>query len=186
MPVSDYVISFAADVIGVFLGAGLGYILGLQQQRKFDREKDDRLRRELRDALKNELVYVITELGILPPKSSEIFSTLAFDPVFLELPTFTSIVNSGQLLLLDTDLVSSLRELNTEIHEHNLAQTSFFVVGGTMNAEEFASHSPNLNKIAGGEKEEKANGRLEALLKVIVSRRKTIVTHAESLIKKLA
>jgi hypothetical protein len=167
LAISDYVISFLADVVGVLLGASLGYLLGLRQQRKIDTERREETKRELKDALKDELVYVQKEVRDEPKSPSEVFGDLAFSPVFLDLPTFTSIVNSGQLLLLDVGIVRSLRELNKEIHEHNIAQTTFLAV--------IASTS-----------QEKPSGRMASVLKVILSRRETIVQQTEKLIQKLS
>jgi hypothetical protein len=113
MAISDYIISFVADLIGVLLGVWLGYLLGLRQQRTIDSEKDSRRRVELGEALRNELAYVSKEVGRRSEGSSGFFNDLAFTTVYLDLPTFTSIVNSGQLLLLDQVLIRSLRELNT-------------------------------------------------------------------------
>jgi hypothetical protein len=185
MGLPDYILSFLADVVGVLLGAWLGYMFGLRQQRRIDNERAVRMKRELKDALKNELVYMLKELGDQPGESSEVFSELAFNPVFLDLPTFTSIVNSGQLLLLDAELVRSLRELNTEVHEHNIAQAAFLAVNGAMDAAEFASHLAEFKRILAG-KDEKPNGRLGSLLNVVLGRRETIVREAQELIKSLS
>ncbi|HYB04383.1 MAG TPA: hypothetical protein VED17_07970, partial [Nitrososphaerales archaeon] len=105
MPISDDLASFAADVVGVLLGAFLGYLLGLRQQRKIDEERDSKRRNELREALRAELVYMEKEVARKSETSSELFSPLLFNMVYLDMPTFTSIVNSGQLLLLDSELV---------------------------------------------------------------------------------
>jgi hypothetical protein len=185
MAISDYIISFLADVVGVLLGALLGYLLGLRQQRKIDDERSAKMKRELKDALKDELAYVLKEVGNQPKSSSEIFGDLAFSPVFLDLPTFTSIVNSGQLLLLDAELVRSLRELNKDIHEHNIAQTTFLAVGAATNSAEFASHSEEFKRILAGA-DEKSSGRLGNVLKVILSRREIIIQETEGLIQKLS
>ena len=176
MAISDYVISFLADVIGVLLGASLGYWLGLRQQRKIDSEKREEMKRELKGALKDELVYVQKEVRDEPKSPSEIFG-LAFSPVFLDLPTFTSIVISGQLLLLDAGLVRSLRELNKEIHEHNIAQTAFLAVGTSL-LEGF--------KRTGEGAGEKPSGRIASVLKVVLTRRETIIQQTEKLIQKLS
>ena len=177
MAISDYVISFSADVIGVLLGASLGYLLGLRQQRKIDSERREDTKRELKNALKDELVYVQKEVRDEPKSPSEIFGELAFSPVFLDLPTFTSIVNSGQLLLLDAGLVRSLRELNKEIHEHNIAQTTFMAVGTSL--------LEGFKKTPAGAGD-KPNGRIDSLLKVALTRRATIIQQSEKLIKELS
>ena len=177
MAISDYVISFLADVIGVLLGASLGYLLGLRQQRKIDTERREETKRELKDALKDELAYVQKEVRDEPKSPSEIFGELAFSPVFLDLPTFTSIVNSGQLLLLDAGLIRSLRELNKEIHEHNIAQTTFMAVGTSLLEGFKRTHEGA---------DEKPSGRMVSVLKVILSRRETIVQQTEKLIQKLS
>jgi hypothetical protein len=174
--ISEYVISFLADVIGVLIGASLGYLLGLRQQRKIDSEKREEMKRELKGALKDELVYVQKEVRDEPKSPSEIFG-LAFSPVFLDLPTFTSIVNSGQLLLLDAGLVRSLRELNKEIHEHNIAQTTFMAVGTSL-LEGFKKTHEGAD--------EKPSGRIASVLKVVLTRRETIVQQTEKLIQKLS
>ena len=176
MAISDYVISFLADVIGVLLGASLGYLLGLRQQRKIDSEKREEMKRELKGALKDELVYVQKEVRDESKSPSEIFG-LAFSPVFLDLPTFTSIVNSGQLLLLDAGLVRSLRELNKEIHEHNIAQTTFMAVGTSL-LEGFKKTAESA--------EEKPSGRIASVLKVVLTRRETIIQQTEKLIQTLS
>ena len=177
MAIPDYIISFSADVIGVLLGASLGYLLGLRQQRKIDGEKREETKRELKGALKDELVYVQKEVRDEPKSPSEIFGELAFSPIFLDLPTFTSIVNSGQLLLLDAGLVRSLRELNKEIHEHNIAQATFMAVGTSL-LEGFKKTDEGAD--------EKPSGRIASVLKVVLTRRETIVQQTEKLIQKLS
>jgi len=174
--ISDYVISFLADAVGVLIGASLGYLLGLRQQRKIDSEKREETKRELKDALKDELIYVQKEVRDAPKSPSEIFGH-AFNPVFLDLPTFTSIVNSGQLLLLDAWLVRSLRELNKEIHEHNIAQTTFLAVGTSL-LEGFKRTSEGAD--------EKPSGRIGSLLNVVLTRRETIVQQTEKLVQELS
>ena len=176
MAISDYVISFLADVIGVLIGALVGYLLGLRQQRKIDSEKREQTKHELKDALKDELIYVQKEVRDAPKSPSEIFGH-AFNPVFLDLPTFTSIVNSGQLLLLDAWLVRSLRELNKEIHEHNIAQTTFLAVGTSL-LEGFKRTSEGAD--------EKPSGRIGSLLNVVLTRRETIVQQTEKLVQELS
>jgi hypothetical protein len=177
LAISDYVISFLADVVGVLIGASLGYLLGLRQQRKIDTERREETKRELKDALKDELAYVQKEVRDEPKSPSEIFGELAFSPVFLDLPTFTSIVNSGQLLLLDAGLIRSLRELNKEIHEHNIAQTTFMAVGTSLLEGFKRTHEGT---------DEKPSGRIASVLKVVLSRRETIVQQTEELIQKLS
>jgi len=134
------------------------------------------VKRELKGALKDELVYVQKEVRDEPKSPSEIFG-LAFSPVFLDLPTFTSIVNSGQLLILEAELVRSLRELNKEIHEHNIAQTTFFAVGTSL--------LEGFKKTPAGAGD-KPNGRIDSLLKVVLTRRATIIQQSEKLIKELS
>ena len=145
----------------------LGYLLGLRQQRKIDTERREERKHELKDALKDELAYVQREVGDQPKTPSEVFGELAFNPVFLDLPTFASIVNSGQLLLLDVGLVRSLRELNKEINEHNIAQTTFLAVSASAS-------------------QEKTSGRIASVLKAILGRRESIIHQTEKLIQKLS
>jgi hypothetical protein len=174
---SEDAISFVANVIGVLLGAFLGYLLGLRQQRKIDYERDQKKKRELIEALKVELNYIVTETVQKPVTGSEIFDQLNFDVIVFDLPAFTSIVNSGQLLLLDSSTVAALRELNTEIHEHNTAQAIFLGVAG--------SNSDRLNAIAEN-RDPEAKGRLGALLKVILTKRDGIAEKARKLIQDMS
>lgn len=184
LPISDDIISFAADVVGVLLGAFLGYLLGLRQQRKIDEERDERKRIELKDALRTELVYIEKEVTNEPETWSELFNPVRFNIVFLDMPTFTSIVNSGQLLLLDSELVKSLSELNSEVHEHKVAQTIFASVGGSQSPAELGSHLKEFEKII-DDPSQQTNDRLAVLLKVVVAKRKIISHHARELIQKL-
>jgi len=169
---SEDAISFVANVVGVLLGAFLGYLLGLRQQRQIDSERDQKKKRELIEALKVELGYIVTNVAQKPVGSSELFDQFDFDVIILELPTFTSIVNSGQLLLLDPSTVTALRELNTEIHEHNTAQTIFLAAA--------AATSDRVNTIP------EAKGRLGVLLKVILSKREGIAEKARILIQDIS
>ena len=107
MAVSDDLVLFVADVIGVLLGAWLGYLFGVRQQRRIEAEKEAARRIELIEALKDEVAYVSREVRTHPKSSSERVVELDFSTVYLDLPTYTSIVNSGQLLLLDSKLVHS-------------------------------------------------------------------------------
>ena len=174
---SEDAISFVADVLGVLLGAFLGYLLGLRQQRKIDNERDQKKKRELIEALKVELDYIVAEVTQKPVKGSELFGQLNFDVIILDLPMFTSIVNSGQLLLLDSRTVAALRELNTEIHEHNTAQAIFLGVAG--------SNSDRLNAIEEN-RDAEAKGRLGVLLRVILTKRDGIAEKARKLSQDLS
>ena len=184
MSFSDDFISFAADVIGVLLGALLGYLLGLRQQRKIDQEKDDRKRAELKAALRAEIGDIQKELDKEPLVYSELFKSIRFDLVFLDMPTFTSVVNSGQLLLLDPELIRSLRELNNEVHEHNTAQSIFAGVSGTQSPEEMSPHMKEFERVL-DDPSQQTNDRLAGLLKVVVEKRKTISRQARLLIDSL-
>ena len=121
MAISDVFLDPIADLVGALLGVFLGYWLGFRQQRRIDSEKDQKKRKEMMQALGVELRYLVDEVTRKSPGPSGFFGTLNFNILFLDLPTFTSIVNSGQLLLLDSNTVRSLRELNGEIHEHDIA-----------------------------------------------------------------
>jgi hypothetical protein len=184
LAISDDIVSFSADVVGVLLGALLGYLLGLRQERKIDREKDDRKRTELRAALRAEIGDIQQELAKEPLVYSELFKSIRFDFVFLDMPTFTSIVNSGQLLLLGPELIKSLRELNNEIHEHNTAQTIFAGVSGTQSPEELNSHMKEFERTL-KDPSQQTNDRLAEVLKVVVAKRKTISQLARLLIDEL-
>jgi hypothetical protein len=184
LAISD-IISFSADVVGVLLGALLGYLLGLRQERKIDREKDDRKRTELKAALRAEIGDIQRELAKEPLVYSELFQSVRFDFVFLDMPTFTSIVNSGQLLLLDPELIRSLRGLNNEIHEHNTAQSIFAGVNATQSPEELNAHMKEFERVL-KDPSQQTNDRLAAVLKVVVAKRKAISQQARVLIDNLS
>ena len=173
-----------ADVVGVLLGAFLGYLLGLRQQRKIDEERDSKRRNELREALRAELVYTEKEVAKKSEMSSELFSPLLFNTVYLDMPTFTSIVNSGQLLLLESELVQLLRKLSSEVHEHNIAQSIFAGVSATQNPTELSSHMQEFAKVL-EDPTQQTDDRLAVLLKVVVAKRKRISQQARELIQKL-
>lgn len=183
MPISDDVISFIANVVGVLIGAFLGYLLGLRQQRILDNERDEKTRKDLITALKDELTYLVTEVTKKPTLSSELFGSLNFDVVFLDLPTFTSIVNSGQLLLLNLDIVRGLRDLNTQVHEHNFAQGVFVGIAGSRTLSE--SDSAQLNAALQSPDTE-TRSRVGQLAKVVIGKRQSIALKAQELIQKLS
>lgn len=186
MAVSDEIISFVADVVGVLLGALLGYLLGLRQERKIDQEKEDRKRIELKAALRAEIGDMVKELAKEPEVSSELFGHIKFDVVLtLDMPTFTSIVNSGQLLLLDSKLVRLLRQLNSEVHEHNTVQSIFAGVVGTQSPEEMNSHVKEIEKVL-EDPSQQTNDRLAGVLKVVAAKRKAIAQQAKVLIQNLS
>jgi hypothetical protein len=174
---SDDAISFVANVVGVLLGAFLGYLLGLRQQRQIDNERDQKKKRELVEALKVELNYIVTEVTQKPLTSSGLFDQLNFDVIFLDLPTFTSIVNSGQLLLLNSSTVAALRELKTRIHEHNTAQAIFLGVSG-FNSDRLTTTVEN--------RDPAVKGRVGELLKVILAKRDDIAERARKLIQDIS
>lgn len=182
---AEDVISFVADVAGVLVGAFLGYLLGLRQQRKIDSERDEKKRDELTEALRAELEYLVKEVTAKSLASSGVFGSLNFDVVVLDLPTFTSIVNSGQLLLLDMDIISELRELNTKVHEHNTAQAIFLGVGGALSSTASARNSDELNAMLESPNEE-VDSRLGGLLRLIIHKREEIAQSARKLIQDLS
>lgn len=184
MPISDDIVSFLADLVGVPLGAFLGYLLGLRQQRQIDSERDDRRRQELKSALKAELEYLVREISDRSESSSEFFRPLPFNVLFLDLPTFNSIVNSGQLLLLDSRLVHSLRELNSEVHEHNVVQYVFAGVGLSTSSDEFALQSQEFKRIIANA-DSVSDSRLGGLLKVVIDKGTIIVKKPNELIQEL-
>jgi hypothetical protein len=188
-----------AELVGALLGVFLGYLLGFRQQRKIDSEKDQKKRKELMQALKEELLYLVGEVTRKSSGPSGFFGSLNFDMIFLDLPTFTSIVNSGQLLLLELNIVRSLRELNREVHDHNIAQGVF--AGVVASAEGIARIprnliSPSSSEVAGSNTQElkmilqnpemEATSRLGGLLKLIVKKRKNIAQKAQELIGDLS
>jgi len=185
LAISDDIISFAADVVGVLLGALMGYLLGLRQERKIDREKEDRKRTELKTALRAEIGDIEKELAKEAEPSTELFKSIRFDLAFLDMPTFTSIVNSGQLLLLDSELIRLLREFNGSIHEHNTAQSIFAGVIGTQSPEEMSSHMKEIEKVT-DDPSQQTNDRLAGVLKVVLAQRKTISRQAKVLIQNLS
>jgi hypothetical protein len=185
LSIADDAVSFAANVVGVLLGALLGYLLGLRQQRKIDIERDVKRKNELVEALKAELRYLVGEITGTSAETSGFFGSVPFNFVSLDLPTFTSIVNSGQLLLLDPDTIRLLRELNTEMHEHNIAQAIFVGVGGSQNSTEISKNSDELKSLLENPQLE-ATSQFGGLLKVIMKKRKTIAEKAEELIRQLS
>lgn len=185
LALSDYAIQFVSDVVGVLIGAWLGYLFGLRQQRQIDAENERRRRAELREALKDELAYVSKEVRTRSDSISGRVVELDFSTVYIDLPTYTSIINSGQLLLLDSELIRSLRELNTQVHAHNTAQTVFVGVSESMSPAAFAAHAEECRKVLADPKLETSD-RLAGLLKVIVSKREIIAQEAEATIKELS
>jgi len=180
-----------AELVGALLGVFLGYLLGFRQQRKLESQKDQKTRKELMQALKAELLYLIGEVTRKASGPSDfLFGSLNFDTIFLDLPTFTSIVNSGQLLLLELNIVHSLRELNGEVHEHNIAQGVFAGVVGSagrlsINAQLNTQETEELKMILQNPEME-ATSRLGGLLKLIVKKRKNIAQKAQELIGDLS
>ncbi len=167
------------------MGAFMGYLLGLRQQRKIDTERDDKTRLELIEALKEDLNDLVKEVMRKLTSTSGLFGSLDFNFVSLDLPTFTSIVNSGQLFLLDLDIVRRLRELNSEIHEHNILQSIFAGVAGPLSSKESLPNPEELKAVL-----ENPNavveGQLVPLLKVVISKRNSIAQKAQELIRKLS
>ena len=190
LAISEVLYDPIAELVGALLGVFLGYLLGFRQQRKLESEKDQKTRKELMQALKAELLYLI-EVTSKPSGTSDfLFGSLNFDTIFLDLPTFTSIVNSGQLLLLELNIVHSLRELNGEVHEHNIAQGVFAGVVGSagrlsINAQLNTQETEELKMILQNP-EMKATSRLGGLLKLIVKKRKNIAQKAQELIGDLS
>jgi hypothetical protein len=181
-----------AELVGALLGVFLGYLLGFRQQRKLESEKDQKTRKELMQALKAELLYLIGEVTRKSSGPSDfLFGSLNFDTIFLDLPTFTSIVNSGQLLLLESNIVHSLRELNGEVHEHNIAQGIFAGVVGSagrlsINTQELNTQETEELKMILQNPEMETTSRLGGLLKLIVKKRKNIAQKAQELIGDLS
>jgi len=190
LAISEVLYDPIAELVGALLGVFLGYLLGFRQQRKLESEKDQKTRKELMQALKAELLYLVGEVTRKSSGPSDfLFGSLNFDTIFLDLPTFTSIVNSGQLLLLDSNIVHSLRELNGEVHEHNIAQGVFAGVVGSagrlsINAQLNTQETEELKMILQNPEME-TTGRLGGLLKLIVKKRKNIAQKAQELIDSL-
>jgi len=191
MAIPEVFVDPIAELVGALLGVFLGYLLGFRQQRKLESEKDQKTRNELMQALKAELLYLVGEVTRKSSGPSDfLFGSLNFDTIFLDLPTFTSIVNSGQLLLLDSKIVRSLRELNGEVHEHNIAQGVFAGVVGSagrlsINAQLNTQETEELKRILQNP-EMKVTSQLGGLLKLIVKKRKTIAQKAQELIDNLS
>ena len=190
MAISEVFYDPIAELVGALLGVFLGYLLGFRQQRKLESQKDQKTRKELMQALKAELLYLIREVT-RKASSDFLFGSLNFDTIFLDLPTFTSIVNSGQLLLLELNIVRSLRELNGEVHEHNIAQAVFAGVVGSagrlsINTQELNAQEIEELKMILQNPEMEATSRLGGLLKLIVKKRKNIAQKAQELIDDLS
>jgi hypothetical protein len=192
LAISEVLLDPIAELVGALLGVFLGYLLGFKQQRKLDSERNQKQKEELTQALKAELLYLVGEVTRKSSGPSDfLFGSLNFDLIFLDLPTFTSIVNSGQLLLLDLNIVHSLRELNGEVHEHNIAQAVFAGVVGSagtlsINTQELNAQKTEELKMILQNPEMEATSRLGALLKVIVKKRKNIAQKAQELIGELS
>jgi len=188
MAISQVLLDPIAELVGALLGVFLGYLLGFRQQRKLESEKNQRTRKELIEALKAELLYLIDEVTRKSSVPSDfLFGSLNFDTIFLDLPTFTSIVNSGQLLLLESNIVHSLRELNSEVHEHNIAQAVFAGVVGSagrlsINTQELNTQETQELKTILQNPETETTSRLGGLLKLVVKKRKNIAQKAQELI----
>jgi len=182
---TDYLVEAAADLVGVLIGAWLGYLFGLREHRRTDAERQEATRVELVEALKDEVTYVSREVRTHPTSSSERIVQLDFSTVYLELPTYESIVNSGQLLLLDSKLIHSLRELNTQVHLHTTVQTVFLALTEVMSPTEFASHTEECRKVL-ADPEYKTDDRLATLLRVVVGKREVIAREAEALTHELS
>ena len=185
MALTDYVVEAVADLVGVLIGAWLGYLFGLREHRRTDAERDKATQAELVEALKDEGDYVSREVRTHPKSSSDRIVELDFSTVYLDLPTYTSIVNSGQLLLLDSKLIHSLRELNTQIHLHTTVQTVFLALTEVMSPTEFASHTEECRKVL-ADPEYKTDDRLATLLKVVVGKREAIAREAGALTHELS
>jgi hypothetical protein len=192
LAIPDVFLDPIAELVGALLGVFLGYLLGFKQQRKLESEKVRKTRKELMQALKAELLYLVGEVARKSSGPSEfLFGSLNFDTIFLDLPTFTSIVNSGQLLLLESNIVHSLRELNGEVHEHNIAQAVFAGVVGSagrlsINTQELNTQETQELKMILQNPEMEATSRLGGLLKLIVKKRKNIAQKAQELIDDLS
>jgi len=192
MAIPEVFVDPIAELVGALLGVFLGYLLGFRQQRKLESEKDQKTRNELMQALKAELLYLVGEVTRKSSGPSDfLFGSLNFDTIFLDLPTFTSIVNSGQLLLLDSKIVRSLRELNGEVHEHNIAQGVFAGVVGSagrlsINAQELDAQETEELKMILQNPEMKTTSSLGGLLKLIVKKRKNIAQKSQELIDNLS
>ena len=185
MALSDDLVLFVADVIGVLLGAWLGYLFGLRQQRRIEAEKENARRLELLEALKDEMTYLAREVKTHPKSSSDRIVELDFSTVYLEMSTYTSIINSGELLLLDSKLIHALRELNTQVHLHTTVQTVFLSLTEIMNPAEFASHTETCRKVL-ADPEFKTDDRLASLLRVVVGKREMIAREAKAIADDLA
>jgi hypothetical protein len=191
LAIPDVFLDPIAELVGALLGVFLGYLLGFKQQRKLESEKVRKTRKELMQALKAELLYLVGEVTKSSGPSEFLFGSLNFDTIFLDLPTFTSIVNSGQLLLLELNIVHSLRELNGEVHEHNIAQAVFAGVVGSagrlsINTQELNAQETEELKMILQNPEMEATSRLGGLLKLIVKKRKNIAQKAQELIDDLS
>jgi hypothetical protein len=192
LAISEILYDPIAELVGALLGVFLGYLLGFRQQRKLESEKDQKTRKELMQALKAELLYLVGDVTRKSSGPSDfLFGSLNFDTIFLDLPTFTSIVNSGQLLLLELNIVHSLRELNGEVHEHNIAQGVFAGVVGSagrpsINIQELNTQETQELKMILQNPEMKATSPLGGLLKLIVKKRKNIAQKAQELIDDLS
>ncbi|HYB77549.1 MAG TPA: hypothetical protein VEE83_02560 [Thermoplasmata archaeon] len=180
MALSDYLVEFAADVLGVLIGAWLGYLLGLRQQRKIEAEKQEARRIELIGALKDEMAYLSREVTMHPKSPSGRIVELDFSTVYLAMSTYESIVNSGELLLLDPRLIHSLRELNTQVHLHTTLQTVFLSLTEILSPTEFASHAEMCRK-ALADPEFSTDDRLATLLRVVIGKRELIAREAREL-----
>jgi len=191
LAISEVLIDPIAELVGALVGVFLGYLLGFRQQRKLESERAQKERKELVQALKAELLYLVDEVTTKSSGPSDfLFGSLNFDTIFLDLPTFTSIVNSGQLLLLELNIVHSLRELNGAVHEHNIAQGVFAGVVGSagrlsINAQLNTQETEELKMILHNP-EMKATTQLGGLLKLIVKKRKTIAQKAQELVGDLS
>jgi hypothetical protein len=93
--------------------------------------------------------------------------------------------------LLELNIVQSLRELNGEVHEHNIAQAVFAGVVGSagrlsINTQELNAQETEELKMILQNPEMEATSRLGGLLKLIVKKRKTIAQKAQDLIGDLS
>ena len=180
MALTDYIVEAAADLVGVLIGAWLGYLFGLRAHRRTDADRDKATRAELIEALKDEMAYVSREVRTHPKSSSDRFVELDFSTVYLELPTYESIVNSGQLTMLDSKIIHSLRELNTQVHLHTTVQTVFLALTEVMTTTDFSSHAEACRKVL-ADPESKTDDRLATLLKVVVGKREVIARESNAL-----
>jgi hypothetical protein len=74
----------------------------------------------LKRALADELTEVANRMRPLPPPA-DLPNALTFDYATIDLPVYSSLVNSGKIFLLEDKLVRALNELNQNIQDMNRA-----------------------------------------------------------------